>query len=85
MGRNKEVKNGLIELQELLIKQAHRLDEAVASEVRVEIGRSGGMSQNAQAYCKAVSLSLQIKQMNKKNPAAEETILKELGVLRNEN
>lgn len=80
-----ECKNGLHEFQDLLLKQGHRLDEAVGSEVRIEIGRSGGISQNAQAYCKAVALSMQIKQMNKTNPNAEKTILKELGVLRNED
>lgn len=77
-------KNELIEIQKLLKKQMHRLDEAVASEVKIEIGRSGGMSQNAQAYLKAVATSLRIKDMTNKNQKEEEKVLKEIGILNNE-
>lgn len=73
--------NEIIEIQQLLRKQMHRLDEAVAREVNVEINRSGALSQNAQSYLKAVSTSLRVKEMVKNNPKAEETILKEIGVL----
>lgn len=73
--------NEIIEIQKLLRKQMKRLDEAVAKEVRVEIARSGALSQNAQAYLKAVSTSLRVKEMTKNNPSAETTILKEIGVL----
>lgn len=78
---DKNIKNELIEIQQLLKKQMHRLDEAVASEVKLEIGRSGGMSQNAQAYLKAVATSLRVKDMTHRNPESENTILKEIGVL----
>lgn len=78
---NEETKNELIEIQKLLKKQMHRLDEAVSSEIKLEIGRSGGMSQNAQAYLKAVATSLRVKDMTHKNPKSEKTILKEIGVL----
>lgn len=74
-------KNELIEIQRLLAKQMHRLDEAVGREVKIEIGRSGGMSQNAQAYLKAVATSLRVKDMTRKNPNAEKTILTEIGVI----
>lgn len=73
--------NELIEIQKLLKKQMKRLDEAVAREVSVEINRSGALSQNAQAYLKSVATSLRVKEMVKKNPDAEATILKEIGVL----
>jgi len=73
--------NEIIEIQKLLRKQMHRLDEAVAGEVNIEINRSGALSQNAGAYLKAVSTSLRVKEMVKNNPNAENTILKEIGVL----
>lgn len=73
--------NEIIEIQGLLRKQMHRLDEAVADEVNIEINRSGALSQNASAYLKAVSISLRVKEMVKNNQEAEDTILKEIGVL----
>ena len=73
--------NELIEIQNLLKKQMLRLDEAVGKEVSIEINRSGALSQNAQAYLKSVATSLRVKEMVKNNPQAEDTILKELGVL----
>ena len=73
--------NDIIDMQQMLKKQMHRLDEAVAREIPVEINRSGALSQNAQAYLKAVATSLRVKEMVKNNPQAEETILKEIGVL----
>lgn len=73
--------NEIIEIQKLLKKQMHRLDEAVAGEVRIETNRSGALSQNASAYLKAVSTSLRVKEMVKNNPKAEETILREIGVI----
>ena len=73
--------NEIIEIQQLLRKQMHRLDEAVAREVNVEMNRSGALSQNAQSYLKAVSTSLRVKEMVKNNPEAENTILKEIGVI----
>lgn len=76
--------NEIIEIQGLLRKQMHRLDEAVAGEVNIEINRSGALSQNAGAYLKAVSTSLRVKEMVKNNPNAENTILKEIGVLNEE-
>ena len=77
-------KNELIEIQKLLQKQMNRLDEAVASEVAIEVGRSGAMSQNAQAYLKAVNTSIKVKEMCNKNPKAEKTVLNELGVIDND-
>lgn len=78
------MKNNILEIQGLLMKQMHRLDEAVAREITVEINRSGALSQNAQAYLKSVATSLRVKEMVRKNPAAEATILKEVGVLEEE-
>lgn len=73
--------NNIIEIQDLLMKQMKRLDEAVAKEVTQEIGRSGALSQNAQAYLKAVGTQLRVKEMSKHNPAAEIGMLKEVGIL----
>lgn len=74
-------KNNIIEIQELLMKQMKRLDEAVAREVTQEIGRSGALSQNAQAYLKAVATTLRVKEMSKRNPATEIELLKETGII----
>lgn len=76
-----EKKNNIIEIQGLLMKQMKRLDEAVAKEVAVEIGRSGALSQNAQAYLKAVGTTLKVKEMSKRNPATELELLKETGII----
>lgn len=63
----------------------HRLDEGCAkSEIQLEIGRSGALSQNAQVYLKSVATSLKVKEMVKNNPNAENTILNEIGVLEGE-
>ena len=74
-------KNNIIEIQELLMKQMKRLDEAVAREVTQEIGRSGALSQNAQAYLKAVATTLRVKEMSKRNPSTELELLKETGIV----
>lgn len=76
-----EKKNNIIEIQDLLMKQMKRLDGAVAKEVAQEIGRSGALSQNAQAYLKAVSTTLKVKEMSKRNPATELELLKETGII----
>lgn len=74
--------NELIEIQQMLKKQMHRLDEGCTrNEIQLEIGRSGALSQNAQAYLKSVATSLRVKEMVKNNPQAENTILKEIGVV----
>lgn len=76
--------NEIIEIQGMLLKQMKRLDTSTAkSEIQIEINRSGALSQNAQAYLKAVATSLRVKDMVKNNPAAEETILEEIGVTKN--
>ena len=77
-------KNELIEIQKLLMKQMHRLDTAIGKEVSYEINRSGAMSQNAQAFLKAVNTSIKVKEMCGKNPDAEQTILDEIGVITND-
>lgn len=74
-------KNDLKKLQKYIMTQAERLDNAVAGEVKVEIARSGALSQNVCAYVKAVQTSLRVKDMTEKNPQAEATILREIGVL----
>ena len=77
-------KNELKEIQKLLMKQMNRLDNAVGSGIKLEVSRSGAMSQNAQAYLKSVATSLRVKDMVKSNPKAESTILNEIGVINND-
>lgn len=74
------MKNHLKEIQDLVLKQMHRLDEGCApSEINLEVNRSGALSQNAQAYLKSLAISIKVKEMVKKNPTAEATIMKEIG------
>lgn len=76
--------NKIIEIQDLLMKQMRRLDEAVGKEINEEINRSGALSQNAQAYMKAVGTSLRVKELSRRNPAAEIGMLKEMGIVEEE-
>lgn len=75
------MKNDLIEMQKMLMKQMKRLDNAVSNEISIEVARSGALSQNAQAYLKSINTSLRVKDMVKKNPLGEKTVLEEIGVL----
>ena len=74
-------KNNLIKMQEMLMRQMGRLDNAISNEISIEVKRSGALSQNAQAYLKSINTSIRVKEMVKKNPIAEATILEEIGVL----
>lgn len=76
--------NRLIEMQEMIMRQMRRLDDAISNEISIEVKRSGALSQNAQAYLKSVNTSLRVKEMVKENPLGEKTVLEEIGVL-NEN
>ena len=74
--------NEIIEIQKILLNQMKKLENSTAKgEIQLEINRSGALSQNAQAYLKAVGTSLRVKEMVKNNPQAEETILNEIGVI----
>lgn len=73
--------NNLIKMQEMLMRQMGRLDSAISHEISIEVKRSGALSQNAQAYLKSINTSLRVKEMVKKKPQAEKTILEEIGVL----
>ena len=73
--------NRLIEMQEMIMRQMRRLDDAISNEISIEVKRSGALSQNAQAYLKSVNTSLRVKEMVKKNPLGEKTVLEEIGVL----
>ena len=79
--------NKLIKIQEMLFNQMKRLDNNNLMEKGLgkrEIQRSGALSQSASAYIKSVQTQLKVKEMTKRNPESENTILKELGVLDNE-
>lgn len=73
--------NNLIKMQDMLMRQMGRLDTAISREISIEVKRSGALSQNAQAYLKSINTSIRVKEMVKKNPQAEKTILEEIGVL----
>lgn len=79
--------NKLIKIQEMLLNQMERLDDNDLMQRGLgnrEIQRSGALSQSASAYIKSVNTSLKIKEICKMNPQSEDTILREVGVLPNE-
>jgi hypothetical protein len=79
------MKNNLKEVQDLMLKQMKRLDSCTAkSEIQLEVGRSGALSQNAQAYLKSMSIGLRVKELAKMNPNIEEEVLEEIGAVTNE-
>lgn len=65
----------------MIMRQIRRLDNAISNEISIEVKRSGALSQNAQAYLKSINTSLRVKEMVKKNPLGEKTVLEEIGVL----
>lgn len=74
------MKNNLKEIQDLMLKQMHRLDEStVKGEIQLEIGRSGALSSNAQAYLKSLATSIKVKEMAKKDIDEETKIMQEIG------
>ena len=74
--------NRLIKIQDMLYNQMKRLDnDETMKDSNKEIQRSGALSQSAGAYIKSVQTQLKIKEMCKKNPAAEQTTLIELGII----
>ena len=79
------MKNNLREVQDLMLKQMKRLDSCTAkSEIQLEVGRSGALSQNAQAYLKSMSIGLRVKELAKMNPSIEGEVLEEIGAVTNE-
>ena len=74
--------NKLIEIQNVLYNQIKRLDDnKLMEQNNKEIQRSGALSQSAGAYIKSVQTQIKVKEMAGKNPQAENTLLKEFGVL----
>lgn len=73
--------NKIIEIQDILMNQMKRLDNAEGKETQIEVQRSGALSKNAQEIVRAVNTSLKIKQMARQNKSAEIEILKEIGII----
>lgn len=74
--------NKLIEIQNALYNQIKRLDDDnIMNNENRETQRSGALSQSAGAYIKSVQTQIKVKEMVGKNPQAENTLLKEFGVL----
>lgn len=83
--KDTQITNDIIDIQKMLKTQMENLmEQTIPREISREVARSGALSQNAQAFLKAVSTSLRVKDMTKNNPAAEETILHEIGVINEE-
>ena len=72
--------NKIIGIQNLLIKQMNRLDKSTGKNINVEIHRSGALSQNAQAYLKAVGTQLRVKEFAIKTNTSENDLMKETGL-----
>lgn len=81
------MKNKLIKIQEMLYDEMQRLsdDEIVKSYAKREVSRSQALTQSAGAFIKSINTQLQIKNMVKTNKVKEEDLLKELGVVDEEN
>lgn len=79
--------NKLIKIQEMLYDEMQRLsdDEIVKSYAKREVSRSQALTQSAGAFIKSVNTQLQIKNIVKANNIKEDTLLKELGVVNEEN
>ena len=76
--------NKIIKIQEMLYDEMNKLcdDENMKTYAKREVSRSQALTQSAGAYIKAVNTQLKVKELaSKKNPAYEETLLKELGVI----
>lgn len=73
--------NNLREVQDLMLKQMRRLDDSIGRNIQTEVGRSGALSQNAQAFLKTMSIGLRVKEMTKMNPVSEKEVLKEIGAI----
>lgn len=78
--------NKIINIQEMLYEEMKKLsdDEHIKTYAKREVSRSQALTQSAGAFIKAVNTQLKIKELAKKNPAHEETLLKELGVANEE-
>lgn len=81
------MKNKLIKIQEMLYDEMQRLsdDEIVKSYAKREVSRSQALTQSAGAFIKSINTQLQIKNMVATNKVKEEDLLKELGVVDEEN
>lgn len=79
--------NKLIKIQEMLYDEMQRLsdDEIVKSYAKREVSRSQALTQSAGAFIKSVNTQLQIKNIVKANNVKEKDLLKELGVVNEEN
>ena len=79
--------NKLLKIQEMLYDEMKRLsdDEIVKSYAKREVSRSQALTQSAGAFIKSINTQLQIKNMVATNKIKEEDLLKELGVVNEEN
>lgn len=79
--------NKLIKIQEMLYDEMQRLsdDEIVKSYAKREVSRSQALTQSAGAFIKSINTQIQIKNMVKANNVKEKDLLKELGVVNEEN
>lgn len=75
--------NKIIKIQEMLFEEMNKLcdDEIIKTYAKREVSRSQALTQSAGAFIKAINTQLKVKELAKKNPAYEETLLKELGVI----
>ena len=75
--------NKLLKAQDMLYNEMKRLDDEQYMKVngKREIMRSGALSQSVSAYIKAVNVQIKVKEMCRTNPAGQETLLEELGVI----
>ena len=75
--------NKIIKLQEILMNEIKRLDDddLMNCNGANEISRSNALTNNVNAYLKAVNVNLRIKYVAQKNEITKESLNKELGIL----
>lgn len=79
----KKMKNNLIIMQEMLLRQMERLDnmdQKVGTNKSEEISRANALSQSAVTFLKSVNVGLRIIEVSKKYETDKSKLTKQLGV-----
>ena len=79
------MKNNLIKIQEMLMRQMERLDDndLMETNCRDEVARGNAISQSANTFLKSVNVGIRVIEMSKNLEIKQETLKNELGI--NEN
>ncbi len=78
----KKMKNNLIKMQEMLMRQMERLDndEIMASNNKAEIARGNTLSLNATTFIKSINAGMRVIEMSQKYEMQKDKLTEELGI-----